>query len=71
MGKKTSGKQESKYTGSRESKSRGDLKGNVYIYWLRPNFSNYWNVEIVKYVKKKDDFRRGSSLEISYSKHER
>ena len=36
----------------------------VYVYWLRPNLSNYWNVEIVKYTKKKDVFRRGSSLEI-------
>ena len=36
----------------------------VYVYWLRPNFRNYWNVEIVEYIKKKDVFRRGSSLEI-------
>ena len=35
----------------------------VYVYWLRPNFSYYWNVEIVKYIKKKDVFRHGSSLD--------
>ena len=35
------------------------------IRWLRPNLSNYWNVEIVKYIKQKDIFRRGSSLEVS------
>ena len=36
----------------------------VYVYCLRPNLSNYWNVEIVKYIKKKNVFSRGSSLEI-------
>ena len=36
---------------------------NIYgVYWLRPN---YWNVEIVKHIKMKDVFPRGSSLKVN------
>ena len=37
------------------------MSHTVYVYWLRPN---YWNVEIVEYIKKQDVFRRGSSLKV-------